>query len=217
MTTTTRARSGFFIGVGCPGCGGDLDLDADFFVFSGHKVYGPTGIGAVYGKLDWLQQLSPYQGGGDMIHSVTFERTTYAELPHKFEAGTPNIAGTIGLGAALDYLLHWDLRQIMAYENELLGYATKVLRKIPGLSIIGEAAQKTGVISFVLKDIHPHDIGTILDMDGVAVRTGHHCTQPIMDHYQIPATTRASLAFYNNHTDIDTLAAALQQVLEVFH
>ena len=191
-------------------------LDADFFVFSGHKVFGPTGIGAVYGKMDWLKQLPPYQGGGDMIHSVTFEKTIYADVPHKFEAGTPNIAGAIGMGAALEYLERWEMADLAAYEDELLQYATKVLKKIDGLTIIGNAQQKAGVLSFTLDNIHPHDIGTILDMEGVAVRTGHHCTQPIMDHYQIPATTRASFAFYNNLADIDALAAALEKAIEVF-
>ncbi|MCF7801982.1 MAG: cysteine desulfurase [Candidatus Marinimicrobia bacterium] len=191
-------------------------IDADFFVFSGHKVFGPTGIGVLYGKLDWLKQLPPYQGGGDMIHSVTFEKTIYADVPHKFEAGTPNIAGAIGLGAALEYLTSWSMDEIVRYEDDLLRYATAKLRNVEGLSIIGEAQAKAGVLSFALEDIHPHDIGTILDMEGVAVRTGHHCTQPIMDHYQIPATTRASLAFYNNRADIDALMQALQKAIEVF-
>ncbi|MCF7842515.1 MAG: cysteine desulfurase, partial [Lentisphaeria bacterium] len=191
-------------------------IDADFFVFSGHKVFGPTGIGVVYGKMDRLDQLQPYQGGGDMIHSVTFEKTIYADVPHKFEAGTPNIAGAIGLGAALEYLTSWSLEEIIRYENELLRYATQALKKIEGLTIIGNAQNKAGVISFALEDIHPHDIGTILDMEGVAVRTGHHCTQPIMDHYQIPATTRVSLAFYNNQADIDAMMQALQKAIEVF-
>lgn len=191
-------------------------IGADFFVFSGHKVFGPTGIGVLYGKMEWLKQLPPYQGGGDMIHSVTFERTTYADVPHKFEAGTPNIAGAIGLGAALEYLERWNIADLTAYEDELLRYATNVLKKIEGLTIIGNARQKAGVLSFTLADIHPHDIGTILDMEGVAVRAGHHCTQPIMDHYQIPATTRASFAFYNNLADIDALEMALRKASEVF-
>lgn len=191
-------------------------IDADFFVFSGHKVFSPTGIGVLYAKLDWLKQLPPYQGGGDMIHSVTFEKTIYADVPHKFEAGTPNIAGAIGLGAALEYLTSWTLDEIVRYEDDLLRYATAALRNVEGLSIIGEAQAKAGVLSFALEDVHPHDIGTILDMEGVAVRTGHHCTQPIMDHYQIPATTRASLAFYNNRADIDALVQALHKAIEVF-
>ncbi|HCW75981.1 MAG TPA: cysteine desulfurase CsdA, partial [Candidatus Marinimicrobia bacterium] len=191
-------------------------LDADFFVFSGHKIFGPTGVGVLYGKSHLLKTLPPYQGGGDMIHSVTFEKTIYADLPHKFEAGTPNIAGVIGLGAALEYLQRWDLREIAAYEDELVNTATKALKQIDGLTIIGEAEHKAGVVSFVMENIHPHDIGTILDMEGVAVRTGHHCTQPIMDHYKIPATTRVSFAMYNHLAEIDVLISALKKAIEVF-
>jgi len=191
-------------------------LDADFFVFSGHKIFGPTGVGVLYGKSHLLKTLPPYQGGGDMIHSVTFEKTIYADLPHKFEAGTPNIAGVIGLGAALEYLQRWDLREIAAYEDELVNTATKALKEIDGLTIIGEAEHKAGVVSFVMENIHPHDIGTILDMEGVAVRTGHHCTQPIMDHYKIPATTRVSFAMYNHMAEIDVLISALKKAIEVF-
>ncbi|HUI80284.1 MAG TPA: cysteine desulfurase [Bryobacteraceae bacterium] len=191
-------------------------LDADFYTFSGHKVFGPTGIGILYGKKKLLEAMPPYQGGGDMIRTVTFEKTTYNELPYKFEAGTPNIAGGIGLGAALDYVNKLGLDHITAYEHELLVYGTKVLSEIPGLRIIGTAREKAAVISFVMEGIHPHDIGTVLDQQGIAVRTGHHCAQPVMDWFHIPATTRASFAFYNTVAEIDALVAGLYRVKEVF-
>jgi cysteine desulfurase/selenocysteine lyase len=191
-------------------------LDADFYAFSGHKLFGPTGIGALYGKESLLESMSPYQGGGDMIRSVTFEKTTYNELPYKFEAGTPDIAGGIGLGAAIDYVNEIGIENIQAYEHELLVYATEKLSQIPGLRIIGTAREKAAVISFVIEGIHPHDIGTVLDRQGIAVRTGHHCAQPVMDRYQIPATTRASFAFYNTKAEVDTLANGIRKVQEVF-
>jgi cysteine desulfurase/selenocysteine lyase len=191
-------------------------LDADFYTFSGHKVCGPTGIGILYGKAKLLNAMPPYQGGGDMIRTVTFEKTTYAEPPYKFEAGTPNIAGGIGLGAALDYLNRIGLDRIAAYEHELLVYGTEQLLKIPGLRMIGTAREKAAVLSFVIEGIHPHDIGTVLDRQGIAVRTGHHCAQPVMDWFHIPATTRASLAFYNTMGEIDALAAGLRRVEEIF-
>ncbi|MCY2953296.1 MAG: cysteine desulfurase [Planctomycetota bacterium] len=189
------------------------DIDADFYAFSGHKLYGPTGIGALYGKARFLEEMPPYQGGGDMIASVTFEKTEYNELPYKFEAGTPNIAGGIGLGAAIDYLTSVGLPNIVAHESRLLEYAHSRLSGIPGLRVVGTARQKGGVISFVLKGIHPHDIGTILDGDGIAVRTGHHCCQPVMDRFQIPATARASFALYNTIPEIDALADGILKVI----
>ncbi len=191
-------------------------LDADFYAFSGHKVCGPTGIGILYGKTKLLNAMPPYQGGGDMIRTVTFEKTTYNELPYKFEAGTPNIAGGIGLGAALDYVTHIGLDRIANYEHELLVHGTEALSRIPGLRMIGTAREKAAVLSFVIEGIHPHDIGTVLDRQGIAVRTGHHCAQPVMDAFQIPATTRASLAFYNTISEIDALAAGLLKVKEIF-
>ena len=192
------------------------DLGCDFFVFSGHKIYGPTGIGVLYGKKEWLDQMMPYQGGGDMIKSVTFEKTIYNDLPYKFEAGTPNIEGAIGLKAAIDYLNKIGLDQISIYENELLQYATEKLSQIPQLKIIGTAKEKASIISFVLENIHPHDVGTILDFEGIAVRTGHHCTQPVMQHFKIPATTRASFSFYNTKEEIDQFFNAIQKVIKVF-
>jgi cysteine desulfurase/selenocysteine lyase len=191
-------------------------LDADFYTFSGHKVIGPTGIGILYGKARLLNAMPPYQGGGDMIKSVTFEKTVYADLPYKFEAGTPNIAGGIGLGAAFDYVTRIGLDNIAAYEHELLLYGTEALSRIPGLRIIGTAREKAAVLSFVIDGIHPHDIGTVLDRQGIAVRTGHHCAQPVMDRFGVPATTRASLAFYNTFAEIDALAAGLAIVKEIF-
>jgi cysteine desulfurase/selenocysteine lyase len=191
-------------------------LDADFYAISGHKVVGPTGIGILYGKTALLNAMPPYQGGGDMIKTVTFEKSTYADLPYKFEAGTPNIAGGIGLGAAFDYLNHLGLDRIAAYEHELLLYGTEALSQIPGLRIIGTAREKAAVLSFVIEGIHPHDIGTVLDRQGIAVRTGHHCAQPVMDWFHVPATTRASLAFYNTMAEIDALAAGLKKVKEIF-
>jgi cysteine desulfurase/selenocysteine lyase len=191
-------------------------LDADFYTFSGHKVCGPTGIGILYGKSALLNAMPPYQGGGDMIKVVTFEKTTYADLPYKFEAGTPNIAGGIGLGAALDYVTQLNIDQIAAYEHALLAYGTEALSAIPGLHLIGTAREKASVLSFVMEGIHPHDIGTLLDRQGIAVRTGHHCAQPVMDFFNVPATTRASLAFYNTFGEIDALVAGLHKVKEVF-
>jgi cysteine desulfurase/selenocysteine lyase len=191
-------------------------LDADFYTFSGHKVYGPTGIGILYGKARLLNAMPPYQGGGDMIKSVTFEKTIYNDLPYKFEAGTPNIAGGIGLGAAFDYVTHIGLDKIAAYEHELLVYGTEALSRVPGLRILGTAHEKAAVLSFVIEGIHPHDIGTVLDRQGIAVRTGHHCAQPVMERLGVPATTRASLALYNTAAEIDALAAGLGKVKEIF-
>ncbi len=191
-------------------------LDADFYTLSGHKLFGPTGIGILYGKSKLLNAMPPYQGGGDMIRTVTFEKTTYNDLPYKFEAGTPNIAGGIGLGAAFDYVNRIGMEKIGAYEHELLVYGTQALSEIPGLRLIGTAREKAAVLSFVIEGIHPHDIGTVLDRQGIAVRTGHHCAQPVMDRFQVPATTRASLAFYNTAAEIDALAAGLRKVKEIF-
>jgi len=192
------------------------ELDADFYVFSGHKVYGPTGIGALYGKLDLLEAMPPYQGGGDMIRSVTFEKTLYNDLPYKFEAGTPDIAGAIGLGAALDYVERLGIENIASHEHDLLVYGTEALSAIPGVRIVGTAAQKASVISFVIEGIHPHDIGTILDREGIAVRTGHHCAQPVMQFFRVPATARASFALYNTRREIDLLVEGIEKVKEVF-
>ena len=192
------------------------NLDCDFYVFSGHKVFGPTGIGVLYGKEQLLEEMPPWQGGGDMIRSVTFEKTTYNELPYKFEAGTPDIAGVIGLGAAIDYLDQIGMDAVAAHEHDLLEYGTRALESISGLRLIGTAREKAGVLSFVIDGVHPHDAGTILDREGVAVRTGHHCAQPVMDRFGVSATTRASLAFYNTREDIDALVAGIQKVKEVF-
>ncbi|MEE3148074.1 MAG: cysteine desulfurase [Bacteroidota bacterium] len=186
-------------------------LDVDFYVVSGHKMCGPTGIGMLYGKEEWLEKLPPYQGGGEMIDQVTFEKTTYAGLPHKFEAGTPNICGGIAFGAAIDYMNAIGFEHIAAYEHELLTYATQKLQEIEGLRIYGESKHKTAVISFNIGDIHPYDIGTILDKLGVAVRTGHHCAQPIMDFYKIPGTVRASFSFYNTKEEIDDFVSAVRK------
>jgi cysteine desulfurase / selenocysteine lyase len=192
-------------------------LDCDFYAFSGHKIYAPTGIGALYGKARLLEDMPPYQGGGDMISSVTFEKTLYNVIPYKFEAGTPHIAGVIGLGAALDYLTAAGPEMVAAYEDELLDYATGSIEQIPRVRIIGTAAEKAGVISFVIEGIHPHDAGTVLDREGIAVRTGHHCAQPVMQRFGIPATTRASLALYNTREDIDALAKGIGKVKEIFN
>ena len=192
------------------------DLDCDFYAFSGHKVYGPTGIGVLYGKETLLDAMPPWQGGGDMILSVTFEKTTYNALPYKFEAGTPNIAGVVGLAAALDYVSVLGIERIASHEHDLLQYATKRLLEIDGLRIIGTAKRKASVISFTLDGVHPHDIGTLLDGNGVAIRTGHHCAQPIMLRFNIPATGRASFGLYNTRAEADTLVDGLKQVLEVF-
>ena len=191
------------------------DLDCDFYAFSGHKVYGPTGIGVLYGKAALLDAMPPYQGGGDMIRSVTFEKTEYNSLPHKFEAGTPHIAGTIGLGAALDYVEAIGLENIAAHEIELLDYATAAVSGIPGLRILGTARHKAGVLSFVMDGIHPHDIGTILDQEGIAIRAGHHCAQPLMARFGVPATARASFAMYNTHEEADALVRGILKVKEI--
>ncbi len=191
-------------------------LDADFYVFSGHKVYGPTGIGVLYGKRALLEAMPPYQGGGDMIRSVTFEKTLYNDLPYKFEAGTPNIGGAIGLGVAIDYITQLGIDNIAAHEHELLVYGTEALLAIPGIRLIGTAKEKAAVISFLIDGIHPHDIGTILDREGIAIRTGHHCAQPVMQRYKIPATARASFALYNTRAEIDALVQGIQKVKEVF-
>ncbi len=192
------------------------ELDADFYVVSGHKMFGPTGIGVLYGKSRLLEQMPPYQGGGDMIRTVAFEKTTYNDLPYRFEAGTPHVAGVIGLGAAVDYLQSIDLAAAAAHENELLRHANEAMAKVPGLRLIGTAAQKAGVISFTLDGIHPHDIGTILDRDGIAIRAGHHCAMPVMNRFNVPATARASVAMYNTHEEIDALVRGLERVREVF-
>jgi len=191
-------------------------LGCDFYAFSGHKLFGPTGIGVLYGRSELLEEVPPWQGGGDMISSVSFEKTTYNKLPYKFEAGTPDIAGAIGLGAAIDYVSDLDLDAIAAYEHDLLSYATDALRKVPGLRLIGTAKEKASVLSFLLGDVHPHDIGTVLDREGIAIRTGHHCAQPLMRRLGIAATARASLAFYNRREDVDALVAGLHKVREVF-
>jgi cysteine desulfurase/selenocysteine lyase len=192
------------------------ELDCDFLVYSGHKMYGPTGIGILYGKINLLESMPPYQGGGDMIETVTFEKTTYNELPYKFEAGTPNIGGAIGLGEAIDYINKVGIENIGLHEKHLLDYATEAVADIPGLKIIGTADEKVSVLSFVLDDVHPHDIGTFLDFEGVAIRTGHHCTQPVMDRYNIPATSRASFAMYNTKDEINILVNGLRKIIEVF-
>jgi cysteine desulfurase/selenocysteine lyase len=191
-------------------------LDADFYAFSGHKVYGPTGIGVLYGKRALLDAMPPYQGGGDMIRSVTFEKTTYNDLPWKFEAGTPDIAGAIALGAALKYITGLGMDNIAAHENDLLAYATQTVGAIPGVQLIGTASERVGVVSFVLDGVHPHDLGTILDREGIAIRTGHHCAQPVMERFGIPATARASFAVYNTREEIDALVAGIRAAREVF-
>ncbi|MBI4868222.1 MAG: cysteine desulfurase [Candidatus Wallbacteria bacterium] len=191
-------------------------LDADFYVFSGHKLFGPTGIGVLYGKAERLEAMQPYQGGGDMIRSVTFEKTTYNVIPYKFEAGTPHISGAIALGEAIEWFRALDLAGVEAHERALLELATRKLREVPGVRIIGTAREKLGVVSFVMEGVHPHDIGTVLDLEGVAIRTGHHCAQPVMQHFKVPATARASFALYNTASEIDALVAALAKVREVF-
>ena len=192
------------------------ELDCDFYVFSGHKLFGPTGIGILYGKAERLEAMPPFMGGGDMIKSVTFEKTIYNDLPYKFEAGTPDIASAIALGAAVDYVTNLGFDRITAHEEDLLRYATAALSSIDGVKLIGTAPHKTGILSFVMDKAHPHDIGTILDEQGIAIRTGHHCAQPVMLRFQIPATARASLAFYNTKEDIDALVKGIDRVLEVF-
>jgi cysteine desulfurase/selenocysteine lyase len=192
------------------------DLDCDFYVFSGHKMYAPTGSGIIYGKAELLEKMNPFQGGGDMIKTVTFEKTTYAELPNKLEAGTPAIASQIGLGVAIDYLNSIGREQAAAHEAELLRYATERISAIEGVRIIGTAREKASVLSFIIDDIHPHDIGTILDQEGIAVRAGHHCAQPVMQRFNVPATARASFAFYNTKEEIDVLARTIERVIEIF-
>lgn len=192
------------------------DLDADFFVFSGHKMFAPTGSGIVYGKRKWLDEMPPYQTGGGMIRTVSFEKTTFAPIPEKFEAGTPAIAAGIGLGAAIDYINALDFVATAAYEHEMLEYATSRLADIPGVTIVGTAANKASVLSFTIEGVHPHDIGTILDQQGIAIRAGHHCAQPVMQFFDVPATARASFAFYNTRDEIDKLAYSIQKVIEVF-
>ena len=191
-------------------------LGCDFYAMSGHKLFGPTGIGVLWGRLPLLEKMPPYQGGGDMISAVSFARTTYNVVPNKFEAGTPNIAGSVGLGAAIDYLNGIDIAAMQAYEDELLAYGTKALSAVPGIRLIGTASKKASILSFVMEDVHPHDIGTILDQQGVAIRTGHHCTQPLMERLCVPATARASLALYNTKEEIDALVGALARVREIF-
>jgi len=192
------------------------DLDCDFYVLSSHKMFGPTGVGVLYGRPALLEAMPPYQGGGDMIASVTFEATRYNQVPYKFEAGTPNIAGVAAFGAAIDYLSALDRAAALVHEDDVLAYATAAVREIPGVRIIGEAREKTGVLSFLMDGVHPHDAGTILDQQGVAVRTGQHCAQPVMDRFGIPATIRASLAIYNTREDVDALIRGLLKVREVF-
>ena len=191
-------------------------IGCDFYAFSGHKVYGPSGVGALYGRRELLEAMPPWQGGGDMIASVTFEKSTWNEVPYKFEAGTPNIAGTVGLGAALDWVEAHGLDAIAAHEDALLRYGTELLSAIPGLRLVGTAPRKASVLSFVLEGIHPHDAGTVLDYEGIAVRTGHHCAQPVMDRFGVPATTRASLACFNTREDLDALARGIRKVQETF-
>ena len=191
-------------------------LDCDFYAFSGHKLYGPSGIGVLYGKAELLEEMPPYQSGGDMIRRVTFEKTEYAPIPYKFEAGTPNIADTIAFGVALDYLNELGMDAIAEYEYRLLRYATEKADAIPELTLIGTAENKGGILSFILEYIHPHDIGTILDHHGIAVRAGHHCAMPVMDFFDVPATTRASFAVYNTFEEIDTLMEEIKQLIKVF-
>ena len=191
-------------------------LGCDFYALSGHKLFGPTGIGVLWGRLPLLEKMPPYQGGGDMISSVSFAKTTYNVVPNKFEAGTPNIAGSVGLGAAIDYLSGIDFAAMQAYESELLAYGTRALSAVPGIRMVGTASRKASILSFVMEDVHPHDIGTILDQEGVAIRTGHHCTQPLMERMCVPATARASLALYNTKDEIDALVGALGRVREIF-
>ena len=192
------------------------ELNCDFYTFSGHKLCGPTGIGILYGKANQLNRMKPFKGGGDMITSVTFEKTIYNMIPHKFEAGTPPIAAAIGFGAAIDYLSSIDLSTIEAYEQSLINYATEQINNIPGIRIIGSAAEKVAVLSFSVDGVHPHDIGTLLNQEGIAVRTGHHCAQPVMQHFKVPATTRASFSFYNSMAEIDALITGIQKVQKVF-
>jgi cysteine desulfurase/selenocysteine lyase len=191
-------------------------LDADFYAFSGHKMFGPTGAGVLYARKSLLESLPPYQGGGDMIASVTFEKTTYNVLPHRFEAGTPDIAAVVGLGAAIDYIHALGYDAIESYENELVAYAADALARVPGVTLVGTPTHRVGVVAFTVEGIHPHDAGMILDHEGIAIRAGHHCTQPLMDFFEVPATNRASFAFYNTRAEVDRLVAALAKVREVF-
>ncbi len=191
-------------------------LGCDFYAFSGHKVFGPSGVGVLWGKAEHLEAMPPYQGGGEMILSVSFEETIFKEIPHKFEAGTPDIAGVVGLGAALDYVTQLGFDAVAAHESDLLGYATEAVSQVPGLTLVGTAPRKASILSFVIDGVHPHDVGTILDAEGVAVRTGHHCAQPVMDRFGVPATVRASLALYNTRADVDALVSGLFKVREVF-
>jgi cysteine desulfurase/selenocysteine lyase len=191
-------------------------LDTDFYALSAHKMYGPTGIGVLYGKMALLEAMPPYQGGGDMISSVTFEKTVYNKVPHKFEAGTPDMSGAVGLHAAIDYLSQLGMKRVAAYEHELLAYATQRLSAIKDVRLIGTAKQKAGVLSFVMEGIHAHDVGTILDQEGIAVRTGHHCAQPVMERFGVDATARASFGLYNTKEEIDALVRGIQRVKEVF-
>jgi len=191
-------------------------LDCDFYAFSGHKMFGPTGIGILYGKAGWLEKMQPFKGGGDMILSVTFEKTTYNVPPHKFEAGTPPIAAAITLGAAVDYIQGVGIERIHAHETDLLDYATDQVNRLPGVRIIGTAEKKAAVLSFIVDGVHPHDVGTLLNEEGVAIRTGHHCAQPVMRRFGIPATSRASFAFYNTHSEVDALVAGIRKVQKVF-
>ncbi len=200
-----------------PHAGVDVQaIDCDFYAFSGHKLYGPTGIGVLYGKSALLEAMPPYQGGGDMISSVTFEKTIYNKLPYKFEAGTPDVSGVIGLGAAIQYVNGLGIEKIAAHEHELLKYATETVSAVPGVRLIGTAKEKAGVLSFVFDNVHPHDVGTILDQEGIAIRTGHHCAQPVMQRFGIPATARASFALYNTKQEVDALVKGLEKVREVF-
>ena len=192
------------------------DLGCDFYAVSGHKMFAPTGSGVLYGKAEWLEKMNPFLGGGSMIRTVTFERSTYAAIPDKFEAGTPAIASAIGLGAAIDYLNSIDREAAHAHEQELLAYATEKLSAVEGVRIIGTAREKASVLAFVIDEVHPHDVGTILDQEGIAIRAGHHCAQPVMQHFGVPATARASFAFYNTKEEVDSLVAAVQKVIEVF-
>jgi cysteine desulfurase/selenocysteine lyase len=192
------------------------DLDCDFYAFSGHKLFAPTGIGVLYGREALLERMPPWQGGGDMILTVSFAKTTYNALPYKFEAGTPNISGAVGLGAAVDFLGRADLRGAHAHEEALLDYATAELTQIEGLRVVGTAKHKASLVSFVVKGVHPHDLGTILDEEGVAIRTGHHCAMPVMEFFKIPATARASFAFYNTFEEIDRLSAAVRRARSIF-
>ncbi|NOJ79443.1 cysteine desulfurase [Myxococcus xanthus] len=192
------------------------DLGCDFYAFSGHKMFGPTGIGVLYGRKERLEAMPPYQGGGDMILSVTMEKVTYNRVPYRFEAGTPNLEGAVGLAAAIRYLEALGMENVAAHDRELLAYATKALASVPGLRMVGTAREKSAVLSFMLADVHPHDVGTILDREGICIRTGHHCAQPVMQHFKVPATSRASLALYNTREDVDALVRALHKVLEVF-